>query len=52
MTDSSPRLDHVVLWVRDPVAAASFYEQAVGLEPLRLAEFHRRKSAVPLGAAQ
>ncbi|MGW4618493.1 VOC family protein [Streptomyces sp. NPDC004592] len=47
MTDSSPRLDHVVLWVRDPVAAASFYEQAVGLEPLRLAEFIAGKVPFP-----
>jgi catechol 2,3-dioxygenase-like lactoylglutathione lyase family enzyme len=39
MTDHTPRLDHVVLWVRDPVAAARFYEEAVGLETVRLAEF-------------
>ncbi|MET9389288.1 VOC family protein [Streptomyces sp. NPDC006624] len=39
MTDNTTRLDHVVLWVRDPIAAAEFYEEAVGLESLRLAEF-------------
>jgi catechol 2,3-dioxygenase-like lactoylglutathione lyase family enzyme len=39
MTDNSPRIDHVVLWVRDPVAAAGFYEEAVGLQPLRVTEF-------------
>ncbi|MFJ9905699.1 VOC family protein [Streptomyces sp. NPDC101152] len=39
MTDNTARLDHVVLWVRDPVASAGFYEKAVGLRPLRLAEF-------------
>ncbi|MFD9461546.1 VOC family protein [Streptomyces sp. NPDC060027] len=39
MTDNSPRLDHVVLWVRDPVASADFYEEAVGLESLRVTEF-------------
>lgn len=39
MTDNTARLDHVVLWVRDPVAAADFYEKAIGLEPLRLTEF-------------
>ncbi|GHJ38329.1 VOC family protein [Streptomyces sp. TS71-3] len=33
------RLDHVVLWVRDPVASAEFYATVVGLPPLRLAEF-------------
>lgn len=47
MTDNSPRLDHVVLWVRDPVAAAGFYEDAVGLEPLRLAEFTAGKVSFP-----
>ncbi|CAL9320842.1 VOC family protein [Streptomyces olindensis] len=39
MTDHTARLDHVVLWVRDPLAAADFYEKAVGLEALRLTEF-------------
>lgn len=47
MTDNSPRLDHVVLWVRDPVAAAGFYEEAVGLEPLRVAEFAAGKVSFP-----
>lgn len=32
MTDHTPRLDHVVLWVRDPLAAADFYEKAIGME--------------------
>ncbi|GAA3958381.1 VOC family protein [Streptomyces marokkonensis] len=39
MTDNTTRLDHVVLWVRDPVAAAGFYEKTLGLEPLRLEEY-------------
>jgi catechol 2,3-dioxygenase-like lactoylglutathione lyase family enzyme len=39
MTDNTTRLDHVVLWVRDPVAAADFYEKAVGMAPLRITEF-------------
>ncbi|KND38451.1 VOC family protein [Streptomyces acidiscabies] len=39
MTDNSARLDHVVLWVRDPVASAGFYARAVGLDPVRLPEF-------------
>ncbi|MFH8975573.1 VOC family protein [Streptomyces sp. NPDC017890] len=39
MTDNTTRLDHVVLWVRDPVAAADFYEKTLGLEPLRVAEY-------------
>jgi catechol 2,3-dioxygenase-like lactoylglutathione lyase family enzyme len=39
MTDNTARLDHVVLWVRDPVASADFYEKAVGMEPVRLSEY-------------
>ncbi|EKX62723.1 VOC family protein [Streptomyces ipomoeae] len=39
MTDNTARLDHVVLWVREPVAAADFYEKAVGLEPVRITEY-------------
>lgn len=39
MTNHPVRLDHVVLWVADPVAAAAFYERTVGLRPLRVAEF-------------
>ncbi|MET9846802.1 VOC family protein [Streptomyces ossamyceticus] len=39
MKDNATRLDHVVLWVREPVAAADFYETAVGLAPVRLAEY-------------
>ncbi|MFD3928523.1 VOC family protein [Streptomyces sp. NPDC058614] len=47
MTDNSTRLDHVVLWVRDPVASAGFYEEAVGLEPLRVTEFAAGKAPFP-----
>lgn len=47
MTDNSPRLDHVVLWVRDPVTAAGFYEEAVGLKPVRLTEFAEGKVPFP-----
>jgi catechol 2,3-dioxygenase-like lactoylglutathione lyase family enzyme len=39
MTDNTTRLDHVVLWVTDPVASADFYDKAVGLRPVRLTEF-------------
>lgn len=39
MTHNTTRLDHVVLWVRDPVAAARFYEKTLGLEPLRVTEY-------------
>ncbi|GAA5024319.1 VOC family protein [Streptomyces sp. NPDC005813] len=47
MTDNSTRLDHVVLWVRDPAAAAAFYEDAVGLEPLMVAEYAAGKASFP-----
>lgn len=47
MTDNSPRLDHVVLWVRDPVTSAGFYEKAVGLAPVRLAEFADGRAPFP-----
>ncbi|MFC7982487.1 VOC family protein [Streptomyces sp. NPDC057336] len=38
-TDHTTRLDHVVLWVRDPVAAAQFYEKTLGTEPLRVTKY-------------
>ena len=47
MTDNTARLDHVVLWVRDPVAAADFYEKAVGLRPVRMAEFSAGEVSFP-----
>ncbi|CAM5685818.1 VOC family virulence protein OS=Streptomyces alboniger OX=132473 GN=CP975_04545 PE=4 SV=1 [Streptomyces alboniger] len=39
MTDNTTRLDHVVLWVHDPLASADFYEKTLGMEPLRLTDF-------------
>ncbi|BBC37372.1 putative Glyoxalase domain-containing protein 5 [Streptomyces graminofaciens] len=47
MTDNTTRLDHVVLWVRDPVTAADFYEKAVGLEPVRIPEFISGEAPFP-----
>ncbi|GAB2956137.1 VOC family protein [Streptomyces heilongjiangensis] len=47
MTDNTTRLDHVVLWVREPVAAADFYETAVGLAPVRLTEYSEGKVPFP-----
>lgn len=47
MTDNSPCIDHVVLWVRDPVASADFYERAVGLQPLKVTEYAARKEPFP-----
>jgi len=39
------RLDHIVLWVSDPIRSTRFYEDVLGLEPLRLEEF--RAGGVP-----
>ncbi|MFF7974679.1 VOC family protein [Streptomyces sp. NPDC007905] len=47
MSDHTPCLDHVVLWVADPVAAARFYQDSVGLEPVRVAEFAEGKVSFP-----
>ncbi|WP_210634442.1 VOC family protein [Streptomyces sp. GESEQ-13] len=47
MTDHATRLDHIVLWVSDPIAAAHFYEKAVGLEPVRLADFSVGEAPFP-----
>ncbi|MFE6283912.1 VOC family protein [Streptomyces sp. NPDC057877] len=47
MTDNTTRLDHVVLWVRDPVAAAGFYEKAVGLEALGVTEYAAGQVSFP-----
>ncbi len=47
MTHSTTRLDHVVLWVQDPAAAAAFYEKAVGLRPVRLSEFTAGRAPFP-----
>ena len=47
MTNNTTRLDHVVLWVTDPVASAGFYETVVGLEPVRIAEFSEGEVGFP-----
>ncbi|MER7233258.1 VOC family protein [Streptomyces olivaceus] len=47
MTDNTTRLDHVVLWVRDPVAAAGFYEENLGLRPLRVTEYAAGTASFP-----
>ena len=41
----SLRLDHVVLWVADPLRSVEFFETVVGLTPVRLPEF--RAGEVP-----
>ena len=34
------KLDHVVLWVTDPLRSLEFYEKVVGLAPLRVPLIH------------
>lgn len=41
------RLDHVVLWTKDPRAAMDFYTRLVGLEPVRFAEFEAGTAPFP-----
>jgi glyoxylase I family protein len=41
------RVDHVVLWVEDPVRSSEFFEQVLGCVPLRLEEFRARKAPFP-----
>ena len=33
------RLDHIVLWTKDPEVAVDFYSRVVGLTPVRYTEF-------------
>ncbi|WEH18850.1 VOC family protein [Streptomyces sp. VNUA24] len=47
MKENTTRLDHVVLWVREPVAAAAFYEEAVGLEPVRVSAYAEGRAPFP-----
>jgi catechol 2,3-dioxygenase-like lactoylglutathione lyase family enzyme len=41
------RLDHVVLWVEDPLRALDFYEKIVGLTGVRVAEFRAGQAPFP-----
>jgi catechol 2,3-dioxygenase-like lactoylglutathione lyase family enzyme len=41
------RLDHIVLWVDDPLASVDFYEKVVGLTGVRVAEFREGKAPFP-----
>ncbi|EHB53695.1 Glyoxalase/bleomycin resistance protein/dioxygenase [Mycolicibacterium rhodesiae JS60] len=41
------RLDHVVLWVKDPAAAMDFYTRVVGLAPVRFEEFAAGEAPFP-----
>ena len=37
-------IDHVVLWVEDPLRSLPFYQDVVGLEPVRLEAFKEKKA--------
>ena len=41
------RIDHVVIWVDDPLRALEFYEQVVGLSAVRAEEFRDGKAPFP-----
>ena len=41
------RLDHVVLWTKDPRAAMDFYTRVVGLAPVRFSEFEAGEAPFP-----
>ncbi len=41
------RLDHVVLWVDEPLRAVDFYERVVGLPGLRVEEFRAGSAPFP-----
>ena len=37
-------IDHIVLWVQDPLASLQFYEQVLGLQGVRVEEFKTGKA--------
>jgi glyoxylase I family protein len=41
------RMDHVVLWTKDPRAAIDFYSRVVGLAPVRFSEFEAGEAPFP-----
>ncbi len=41
------RLDHVVLWTKDPRSAMDFYTRVVGLGPVRFEEFESGEAPFP-----
>lgn len=41
------RLDHVVLWVEDPLRSIAFFVDVVGLRPVRVDEFREGKAPFP-----
>lgn len=43
----SRRLDHVVVWVEDPIKSVEFFDKVVGFEGMRVEEFHAGKTLFP-----
>jgi glyoxylase I family protein len=41
------RLDHIVLWTKDPRASMDFYSKVVGLAPVRFTEFEAGDAPFP-----
>jgi glyoxylase I family protein len=41
------RLDHIVLWTKNPHASMDFYSRVVGLTPVRFAEFEAGEAPFP-----
>jgi len=41
------QLDHVVLWVEDPIRSVEFFEKVVGFTPVRVEEFLAKKVLFP-----
>ncbi|HTQ18363.1 VOC family protein [Mycobacterium sp.] len=41
------RLDHIVLWTKDPRAAMDFYSRVIGLAPVRFSEFESGEAPFP-----
>lgn len=41
------RLDHLVLWAKDPRVAMDFYSRVIGLAPVRFDEFEAGKAPFP-----
>jgi glyoxylase I family protein len=41
------RLDHIVLWTKNPRAAMDFYTKVIGLDPVRFAEFEAGEAPFP-----
>ena len=41
------RIDHIVLWVEDPLRSVAFYEDVVGFAGVRVEEFRTGKTLFP-----